>query len=56
MQLFEAIVEANRRRVAGDKTANVPIAGFGTALPLAALTCIDVRLNHLLPDMLGIPE
>ncbi len=56
MQLFEAIVEANRRRVAGDKSASVPIAEFGAALPLAALTCIDARLNHLLPDMLGIPE
>ena len=25
-------------------------------LPLIALTCIDPRLNHLLPDRLGIPE
>lgn len=26
------------------------------ALPLVALTCIDARLNHRLPDVLGIPE
>jgi carbonic anhydrase len=56
MQLFEAIVDANRRRVAGDKSAGVPVAEFGAALPIAALTCIDVRLNHLLPEMLGLPE
>lgn len=56
MPLFEAIVDANRRRVAGDKRASVPVAEFGAALPIAALTCIDVRLNHLLPDMLGLPE
>jgi carbonic anhydrase len=56
MQLFEAVVDANRRRVAGDKTASVPVADFSAALPVAALTCIDARLNHLLPEMLGIPE
>ena len=56
VQLFEAIVEANRRRVAGDKGATVPVAEFRSALPVAALTCIDARLNHLLPDLLGLPE
>jgi carbonic anhydrase len=56
MRLFEAIFEVNQRRVAGDKTAVLPVAEFGPALPVAALTCIDPRLNRLLPDMLGLPE
>jgi carbonic anhydrase len=34
----------------------VPVAEHGAELPLAALTCIDARLNHLLPSMLGISE
>jgi carbonic anhydrase len=56
MRLFEAILDANRRKIAGDKDASVPVAELGAALPLAALTCIDARLNRLLPDMLGISE
>jgi carbonic anhydrase len=56
MKLFEAIIEANRRRVAGEVGASVPLVEQGAALPIAALTCIDARLNHLLPEMLGIPE
>jgi carbonic anhydrase len=54
MRLFEAIIEVNQRKVAGDKNASVPVAEYGAELPLAALTCIDARLNHLLPDMLGV--
>jgi carbonic anhydrase len=56
MRFFEAVLDVNQRRIAGDKNACVPVAEFGTALPLAALTCIDARLNRLLPDMLGVPE
>ncbi len=56
MRLFEAIFEFNQRRVAGDKTAVLPVAEYDAALPVAALTCIDPRLNRLLPDMLGLPE
>jgi carbonic anhydrase len=56
MRLFESIIEVNLRRVAGDKSAVVPAAGFASELPLAALTCIDPRLNRLLPDQLGLPE
>lgn len=56
MRLFEAIVDANQRRVAGDQSAVLPAAEFESALPVAALTCIDARLNRLLPDKLGIPE
>lgn len=56
MRLLEAILDANRRRTSGDRAAAVDVAEQAAALPLAALTCIDVRLNHLLPDLLGLPE
>jgi carbonic anhydrase len=55
MRLFEALLDVNWRRVAGDKTAVVSVAEFSSELPVAALTCIDPRLNDLLPDMLGLP-
>ena len=56
MRLFEAILEANHRAVAGDKSASVEVGDFADALPLAALTCSDARLNRLLPGVLGIPD
>jgi carbonic anhydrase len=56
MRLLDAIFDANQRRVAGDAGAVVSFADHKGALPLAALTCIDPRLNKLLPDMLGLPE
>ena len=56
MRLFEAIIEANNRAVAGDKEAGLHPAEFEDSLPVAALTCIDVRLNPLIPEVLGIPE
>lgn len=56
MRLLERILEVNARRVAGARDVAVPTAEFADALPLAALTCIDARLNHLLPDALGLPE
>jgi carbonic anhydrase len=56
MRLFEAVFQANERRVAGQRDATVRIADFTSALPVAALTCIDARLNRLLPEMLGVPE
>ena len=31
-------------------------ADFASSLPLVALTCIDARLNHLVPEALGVPE
>jgi carbonic anhydrase len=55
MRLLEAILDANQRRLNGDKVAVVSPEVTGS-LPLAALTCIDARLNRLLPDMLGIAE
>jgi len=56
MRLFEAIVEANHRAAAGDNSAGLHPADFADSLPLIALTCIDPRLNPLLPEVLGIPE
>src|SRR6266567_7519251 len=56
MRLLEAIVEANHRAVAVGAKATLNLAEFADALPLAALTCIDPRLNRLIPEMLGVPE
>src|SRR6267142_2789302 len=57
MRLFEAILDANHRAVSGDKTAGLHPADFADSLPLVALTCIDVRLNSILPQVLGVlPE
>lgn len=55
MRLFEAIVDANHRAAAGDTSAGLRPAEFESELPLIALTCIDVRLNALLPQALGVP-
>jgi len=56
MRLFEAIIEANHRALEGDASAGLHPADFGTELPMVALTCIDVRLNRLLPQALGVAE
>ncbi len=56
MRLFEAIVEANHRALAGDEKAGLHVEEFADALPIIALTCIDPRLNPLMPEVLGIPE
>lgn len=56
MRLFEAIVDANHRALAGDAAAGLHVADFADSLPLAALTCIDARLNPLFPGVLGIPK
>ena len=55
MHLFEAIIEANHRAAAGESAGLHP-AEFADSLPVAALTCIDPRLNPLIPEVLGIPE
>lgn len=55
MRLFEAILEANHRAVAGDKDAGLHPDDFAAELPVVALTCIDPRLNPLLPAVLGVP-
>jgi carbonic anhydrase len=55
MRLFEAIVDANHRAIAGDATAGVRVAEFDNELPVIALTCVDPRLNALFPNVLGLP-
>jgi len=55
MRLFEAIIDANHRAVAGDAKAGVHIAEFENELPVIALTCVDPRLNALFPNVLGLP-
>ena len=56
MRLFEAIIAANHRAADGDNSAGLHPAEFADSLPVAALTCIDARLNPLIPEVLGIPE
>jgi len=56
MRLLEAIVEANHRAVAVGAKPTLNLAEFADALPMVALTCIDPRLNRLIPEMLGVPE
>lgn len=56
VQLLDAILEANRRATGGDQGARLNPADFPDSLPLVALSCIDARLNHQLPDRLGVPE
>src|SRR2546425_10141990 len=56
MRLLEAIVEATHRAVAAGAKATLNLAEFADALPVVALTCIDPRLNRLIPEMLGVPE
>ncbi len=55
MRLFEAIIDANHRAVAGDASAGLHPAEFADALPVVALTCIDPRLNAFFPNALALP-
>src|SRR5450759_2808819 len=55
MRLFEAIVDANHRAVAGDASAGVRVAEFENELPVIALTCVDPRLNAFFPNVIGVP-
>jgi carbonic anhydrase len=56
MRLFEAILDANHRALAGDPNAGLHPADFADELPVVALTCIDPRLNPLFPEVLGLPK
>ena len=56
MRLFEAILEANHRALAGDPSAGLHVADYTTELPVVALTCIDPRLHPLFPGVLGLPD
>src|SRR6266404_920243 len=55
MRLLEAVIDANHRALAGDAEAGVHPADFEDELPIVALTCIDARLNPLMPAVLGVP-
>lgn len=55
MRLFEAIVDANHRAVAGDTNAGVRVADHQNELPIIALTCVDPRLNAFFPNVIGVP-
>ena len=55
MRLFEAIVDANHRAIAGDASAGLHPADFAEELPVIALTCVDPRLNALFPNALALP-
>jgi carbonic anhydrase len=55
MRLFEAIVDANHRAIAGDSSAGLHPADFAEELPVIALTCIDPRLNAIFPNALALP-
>jgi carbonic anhydrase len=56
MRLFEAILDANHRALSGDARAGLRPEEHASALPIVALTCIDPRLNPLMPEVLGVPE
>ena len=56
MRLLEAILEANHRAASAGGKVELAAGEFGDALPLVALTCIDARLNPLIPERLGVPE
>jgi carbonic anhydrase len=54
-RLFEAIVDANQRAARGENVGLHP-SEFADSLPIVALTCIDPRLNPIMPGVLGIPQ
>jgi carbonic anhydrase len=55
MRLFESIVDANHKAIAGDASAGLHPAEFAEELPVIALTCVDPRLNALFPNALALP-
>lgn len=55
MRLLDAILDANLHATAGHAPPLAPDE-FTDGLPLVALSCIDARLNHLIPEALGVPE
>jgi len=56
MRLFDAILDANQRALAGDAAAGIHVADFADELPVIALTCIDPRLNRLFPGAMALPD
>jgi len=56
MRLFETIMAANARATSGRPAADDAFSIPASDLPIAVLSCVDARLNTVLPDALGIPE
>ncbi|MBI3850690.1 MAG: hypothetical protein HY298_10530 [Verrucomicrobia bacterium] len=56
MRLFEAIIDANHRALAGDETAGLHPADFADSLRIMALTGIDAGLNPLISEALSVRE
>ena len=56
MHLFESIVDTNHRGQGAAVTGGFQPHEFSSAFPVAILTCIDARLNQIVPEALGIPE
>ncbi|NLH71446.1 MAG: hypothetical protein GX456_00155 [Verrucomicrobia bacterium] len=54
MRLFEALLNFNERWLRGDKEARFERAEHADNLPIVALTCVDERLNSLLPSAVGL--
>ncbi|HUL51465.1 MAG TPA: carbonic anhydrase, partial [Candidatus Nitrosotalea sp.] len=48
-------LEANRAVAPGGSKAGLDATGFADSLPLVALTCIDPRLNRLIPEAFCVP-
>ncbi len=48
--------DANHRAIAGDSGAGLHLSDYTEELPMVALTCIDARLNRLLPSAALAPE
>lgn len=53
MRLVEAILERNHRRA--DARDPLDPAPHADSLPVVVLSCVDARLNELLPAALGLP-
>ena len=54
MQLLETILKANHDAIHGSNQGGTEGVLDADALPIVALTCIDARLNPLLPNALGL--
>lgn len=55
MKLIEAILEGNRKAPEGKAPVELAETPPAEALPVVGLTCVDPRLNALLPMRLGLP-
>ena len=56
MRLLEAILSTNRDAEGRSSVSLIESEKFKESVPLVILSCIDPRLNHLLPRVVGLPE